>query len=84
MSDAVLRIRSWGNSLGVRIPSAVARAAQLTVDQEVKLEVDDGRVIIAPQSPARLTLAQRLERYDPAIHGGETMASPLVGAEKLR
>ena len=83
MTQAVLRIKNWGNSLGVRIPSAVARAARLKVSQEVKLEVDDGRVVITPRTPARLTLSERLERYDPAIHGGEAMASPLVGVEKL-
>ena len=83
MSEAVLRIRNWGNSLGVRIPSAVARAAKLRVSQFVKLKVEDGRVIIAPQTPPPLTLAERLERYDRAVHGGEAMASPLIGAEKL-
>ena len=83
MSEAVLRVRNWGNSLGVRIPSAVARAAKLRVSQSVKLNVEDGRVIITPQAPPPLTLAERLERYDRAVHGGEAMASPLIGAEKL-
>ncbi|MBM4263576.1 MAG: AbrB/MazE/SpoVT family DNA-binding domain-containing protein [Deltaproteobacteria bacterium] len=83
MSEAVLEIKIWGNSLGVRIPSAVARTARLKANQRVKLTVEDGRVIIAPQGQKRLTLAERLERYDPARHGGEAMAAPLLGAEKL-
>jgi len=83
MSEAVLEIKTWGNSLGVRIPSAVARAARLRASQPVKLTVEDGRVIITPQSPKPLTLAERLERYDPALHGGEAMATPLIGAEKI-
>ncbi len=83
MSEAVLEIKTWGNSLGVRIPSAVARAARLTASQPVKLTVEDGRVIITPQAPKPLTLAERLERFDPALHGGEAMAAPLIGAEKL-
>ena len=83
MSEAVLEIKTWGNSLGVRIPSAVARAAQLKANQPVKLTVEHGRVIVTPQSPKPLTLAERLERYDPALHGGEAMAAPLAGAEKL-
>ena len=83
MSEAILRIKNWGNSLGVRIPSAVARAAKLRVSQSVKLKVEDGRVIITPQAPPPPTLAERLERYDPAVHGGEVMASSLIGAEKL-
>ena len=83
MAVALLEIKTWGNSLGVRIPSAVARAARLKASQSVKLAVEDGRVIISPQSPKPLTLAERLERYDPALHGGEAMVSPLIGAEKI-
>jgi len=83
MSEAVLEIKTWGNSLGVRIPSAVARAARLRANQQVKLTVEDGRVIIAPQGGKPLTLSERLERYDPTLHGGEAMAAPLIGAERL-
>ena len=83
MSEAVLEIKTWGNSLGVRIPSAVARAAKLKANQPVKLTVEDGRVIVTPQSPKPLTLAERLERYDPTLHGGEAMAAPLIGVESL-
>ncbi len=83
MSEALLEIKTWGNSLGVRIPSAVARAARLKASQPVKLTVEDGRVIITPQAPKPLTLAERLERYDPALHGAEAMAAPLIGAERI-
>jgi antitoxin MazE len=83
MSEATLEIKNWGNSLGVRIPSAVARAARLKANQPVKLTVEHGRVIVTPQTPKPLTLAERLERYDPAVHGGEVMAAPLIGAEKF-
>ena len=81
MGTALLEIKTWGNSLGVRIPSTVARAARLKASQPVKLTVEDGRVIITPQSPKPLTLAERLDRYDPARHGGEAMSAPLIGAE---
>ena len=83
MSEATLEIKSWGNSLGVRIPSAVARAARLKKNQSVKLTVEHGRMIVTPQSPKPLTLAERLERYDAAVHGGEVMAARPVGAEKF-
>jgi len=83
MSEATLEIKNWGNSLGVRIPSAVARAARLKANQPVKLTVERGRVIVTPQTPGPLTLAERLDRYDPALHGGEAMAARLIGAEKF-
>ena len=82
MGEAILDIKHWGNSLGVRIPAAVARAAHLRADQRVRLAVEDGRVVITPVADAPPTLAQRLARFDPARHGGEAMASEAVGAER--
>ncbi len=82
-TEAILKIKTWGNSLGVRIPSAVARAARLKVNQPVKLTVEDGRVVIVPQGAKPLTLSERLERYDPAQHGGEAMKAPSLGAERF-
>jgi len=82
MSEAVLDIKKWGNNLGVRLPAAVARAAHLHADQRVRVTVEEGRVVITPEAAAPLTLEQRLARYDPARHGGETMAGGRVGAER--
>jgi antitoxin MazE len=78
---AELDIKQWGNSLGVRLPAAVARAARLALDQRVRISVEDGRVIIEPLRGKPLTLADRLARFDPAVHGGEVMASAPVGRE---
>ena len=37
MSAATLDIKPWGNNLGVRLPAAVARAAQLRANQRVRI-----------------------------------------------
>lgn len=81
MAEAVLDIKQWGNSLGVRLPALVAREAHLHVDQRVRVSVEGGQVVITPIPDAPLTLEQRLARFDPARHGGEVMASQAVGAE---
>ncbi len=81
MDEAVLDIKQWGNSLGVRLPAAVARAAKLAVDQRVRISVGHGRVIIEPHGDKPLTLAERLARFDPARHGGEAMPVGPVGRE---
>lgn len=39
MSEAVLCIKQWGNSLGVRLPQAVAKAAHLHADQQGRIQV---------------------------------------------
>jgi antitoxin MazE len=79
---AELDLKLWGNSLGVRIPAAIARSSGLKPDQRVRLSVEQGRVVITPVENAPLTLAQRLALFDPKVHGGEAMASPHLGAER--
>jgi antitoxin MazE len=44
--------------------------------------VEDGAIVIRPEKDAALTLEQRLDRFDPARHGGEVMQSQAVGAER--
>jgi antitoxin MazE len=82
MAEAILDIKHWGNNLGVRLPAAVAREAQLRADQRVRVAVEQGRVVITPLLDAPLTLEQRLARFDPLRHGGEAMATEAVGAER--
>lgn len=82
MAEAILDIKHWGNNLGVRLPAAVAREADLHADQRVRVTVEDGRVVIEPIRDEPLTLDQRLARFDSVRHGGEVMASEAVGAEK--
>ncbi|MBT3256454.1 MAG: AbrB/MazE/SpoVT family DNA-binding domain-containing protein [Deltaproteobacteria bacterium] len=81
MTEAVLDIKRWGNNLGVRLPAAVARAAQLYVDQRVRISVEDGTIVIRPVEDVELSLDQLLARFDPARHGGEVMQSQAVGDE---
>ena len=82
MTEALLDIKHWGNSLGVRLPAKVARAAHLQAEQRVRVHVEDGRVVIEPVSDARLSLAQRLARFDAARHSGEAMVCNPQGAER--
>ncbi|EGQ62509.1 PemI family protein [Acidithiobacillus sp. GGI-221] len=77
-----LIIRKWGNNLGVRLPATIANEARLHADQEVRLSVEHGRVIVEPiGTTADLTLEDRLTLFDPALHGGEVMVAERVGAE---
>jgi antitoxin MazE len=82
MSEAVLSIKHWGNSLGVRLPQAIAKAAHLHADQQVRIRVEQGRVVIEPLPADRLSLEARLQRFDPVRHGGEAMSTAPAGAEK--
>jgi antitoxin MazE len=82
MTNAILSIKQWGNSLGVRLPAAIAREAHLQCDQQVCVEVKDGQVIVTAVREVPMTLEQRLEKFDSLRHGGEVMISERVGAER--
>jgi antitoxin MazE len=42
------RIRMWRNSLGVRIPSAMAEDARLHEGAEVDVTIREGKLVIVP------------------------------------
>lgn len=81
VKSAKLTIQQWGNSLAVRIPSAVARSARFSVGQPVEVVLEDDGVVVRPVGEPKLTLAQKLAMYDSAKHGGEAMATGRIGAE---
>jgi antitoxin MazE len=81
VKSAKLKIQQWGNSLAVRIPSAVAKSARFSVGQPVEVVLEDAGVVVKPVGEPKLTLAQKLAMYDPAKHGGEVMATGRIGAE---
>ena len=79
-----LNIRHWGNSLGVRLPASIARAAGLSVDQQVEVAVEGDRIVLTPVRNRTLTLEERLARFDPDRHGGEAMSvSEPLGNERF-
>jgi len=80
---ATLTIQKWGNNLAVRIPAAVARSARLSVGQPVEVSAELGGVRVQTVGAPRLSLAQKLARFDPSQHCAEAMATDLLGAEKL-
>ena len=75
-------VQEWGNGLGVRITANVAKAARFARGLPVTVEVVDEGILVRPTATKpKLTLAQKLKAFDPAIHGGEAMAEGRVGVE---
>jgi antitoxin MazE len=76
-------LRRWGNSLGIRLPAAIAREARLQEDQSVELSVVEGGVLIRPVQH-RLSLAERLAAYKPMPgEPTEALAFRPLGAEVI-
>lgn len=51
-----VQISRWGNSSGIRLPKAVMDELGLQPGQSVELTVQDGRGIIEPARPKKITL----------------------------
>ncbi len=84
MTEVILDIKRWGNSLGMRLPSAIAKEANLHLDQSVRLTVEDGKIIVAPCGDVGLSLEERLSRFDQDKHAGEAMQTDgAIGVEEL-
>lgn len=64
------KVTQWGNSLALRIPQAIAKAANLGEGRPVHLAVEGGVLTVTALGELRLTLAERLARFDPARHAG--------------
>jgi len=76
-------VQKWGNSLAVRIPSAVARSAGFKIGQPVQVCAHDSGVLVTPTGDVQLSLQQRLALFDPELHGGEAMPTKRIGKEAL-
>lgn len=69
----MLRVQKWGNSLGIRIPKAIAAKAGLEEGSEIDFDVDDGHLIIKSKTKALDELLSQVTRDNlhPEIQTGE-------------
>jgi len=75
------RIQKWGNSLGLRIPKALAADVQVAEGTRVEMNVENGRLIVAPQREERCSIEDLVARITPEnLHGESDTGSP-VGRE---
>jgi len=74
-------VQEWGNGLGVRITSPVAKAAHFSQGVPISVEVVKNGVLLRIVGKPKLSLSQKLKAFDPEQHGGEAMTSKSIGKE---
>lgn len=74
-------VQEWGNGLAVRLNARVAKAGRIVRGTPVKVEVVEGGLFVRVAGKPKLSLARKLELFDPEKHGGEVMATGRVGRE---
>ena len=51
-------VKKWGNCAAVRLPAAVLKSANLSIDQAVEIEHHDGVITLRPVVRPRRTLEE--------------------------
>ncbi len=75
-------VQAWGNGLGLRFTGPAAKAAHLSRGVVVTMEIVEDGVLIRPVvGHKKLSLAQKLEQYDPEVHGGGPLVQGRIGGE---
>lgn len=74
-------VRGWGNGLGFRITSALAKAGHIGAGTRVVVEAVEGGLFVRPVAPPKMSLEDKLKAFNPELHGGEVMADGRVGVE---
>lgn len=46
----MLQVQKWGNSLGIRIPKAIAVKVGLVEGSEIDLDIEEGNLVVKPKS----------------------------------
>lgn len=78
-----ITVRKWGNSASLRIPAALMKAADISVDDQVEVREEEGRLIIQAVRPDRYDLDQLLACVTPDnLHDEADFGKP-VGKELL-
>ena len=75
------RIRKWGNSLAIRIPSAFAQTVRWKNNTVVEVSLVNGHIVIALARPPRPKLKSLLAKITPKNIHAEIDTGMPVGKE---
>lgn len=76
------KVKKWGNSLALRLPSAIASAAGIGDDTDVSITQSGSKLTIEPKPSPKMTLETMLEGVTPEMIHGEYDWGPDVGRER--
>ena len=58
------RLQKWGNSFGVRIPSSILKNLDLKGNDKLELKEEEDKIIITKVKDERISLADRIKKYN--------------------
>lgn len=74
----MFQVQKWGNSLGIRIPKAIAKKVGLEEGTEIDFDIEDDKIIIKRKS---ITLNELLLKITPDNIHNEVSTGDAQGRE---
>ena len=75
------KVQKWGNSLGLRLPSKVAKDLHVENGTEVDVQVVRGKLVITPVETRKYSLDELLAEVRPGNLHDEALKGPPRGRE---
>ncbi|MBI5847537.1 MAG: AbrB/MazE/SpoVT family DNA-binding domain-containing protein [Nitrospirae bacterium] len=79
----IAKTAQWGNSIGVRIPSAVAKKAGIGVNSTIEINNAEGGIIIKPAEKQEYSLKELVKEITAQNRHAEADYGQPVGKELL-
>lgn len=79
-------VQKWGNSLGIRLPKAIAEQVQLETGSEVEFDTSNGVLTIRPvrrRRRSKYKLSDLLKKYKGPYPHRRVFDDPPVGREMI-
>lgn len=57
------RIKKWGNSSGIRIPSSILKSLNIKTNDILNIEQKDDKIIISIPKKKKISLSDRFKEY---------------------
>jgi antitoxin MazE len=67
---ATQKVALWGNSLGVRLPHAIAQQMSLKPGSVISISIEGDKIVLSPSTP-KYTLKELLKDATPEQQHGE-------------
>ena len=74
-------IQKWGNSQGIRIPKMLLDSVNWSDDEQIIIEVEDGKLIMEKAKGKRKNIKELFENYNEDYKPTEVDWGKLEGAE---
>jgi antitoxin MazE len=79
----IVKTAQWGNSIGVRIPRALAKRAGIGVDSAIEIDEADEGILIKPVGKREYSLKELVKRITPQNRHHEVDFGRPVGKELI-